>query len=138
LKSGRDEYSVTLRTEKNGGRATCSMRAARVLAFDGDRPFASGVSNAGDCAVAWRRTLGRLCDLAGVEGPPQQFRYILAKQPVMADVPVGTMAKLLGHRRVAVTGQHHPRWSPERQAAFKSGGEGQLDQDGRHTKGIVT
>jgi integrase len=121
LKSGRDEYSVTLRTEKNGGRVTCPMpdaTATRVLARDGDRPCENGVSNAGDSAVAWRRALGRLCDLAGVEGHRHQFRHTFAKQLVMADVPVGTVAKLLGHRGLAVTEQHYSRWIPERQAAI--------------------
>jgi site-specific recombinase XerD len=91
LKSGRDEYSVTLRTEKGGVRVTCPIpetAATQVLALDGDQPF------------------------------PHQFRHTFAKRLLMADVPVGTVAKLLGHRRVAVTEQHYSRWIPERQAAI--------------------
>jgi integrase/recombinase XerD len=121
LKSGRNEYSVTLRTEKNGVRVTCPMpdtAATQVLALDGDNPFWNGVSNAEDCAVTWRRALGRLFDLAKVEGHPHQFRHTFAKRLLMADVPVGTVAKLPGHRRVAVTKQHCSRWIPKRQAAI--------------------
>jgi integrase len=121
LKSGRDEYSVTVRTEKNGVRVTCPIRdtaAKQVLTLHDDKPFWNGVSNADDCPVTWRRAPGRLCDLANVEGPPHQFRHTFAKRWRMADVPVGTVAKLLGHGRVAVTEQHYSRWIPERQAAI--------------------
>lgn len=121
LKSRRDEYSVTLRTEKNGVCVTFPIpdtAAKQVLALDGDQPFWNGVSNAEDCSVTWRRALGRLFDLAGVEGHPHQFRDTFAKRLLMADVPEGTVAKLLGLRRVAITEQHYSRWIPERQAAI--------------------
>jgi integrase len=121
LKSGRDEYSVTLRTEKNGDRVTCLVpdtTAKQVLPLDGDQPFRNGVNNAEDCPVTWRRALGRLLDWAGVESHPHHFRHAFAKRLLMADVPVGTVAKLLGHRRIAVTEQHYSRWIPERQAVI--------------------
>jgi integrase len=45
-----------------------------------------------------------------------QFRHTFAKRLLIAGVPVGTVAILLGHRKVAITEKHYSRWITERQA----------------------
>ena len=49
-------------------------------------------------------------------GHPHQFRHTFAKRLLIAGVPVGTVAILLGHRKVAITEKHYSRWITERQA----------------------
>ncbi len=49
-------------------------------------------------------------------GHPQQFRHTFVKRLLIAGVPVGTVAILLGHGKVAITEKHYSRWITERQA----------------------
>ena len=116
----RKGYSLALRTEKTGATVTCPLPndvAKDVLAIgNGDYPFWTGKSNAEDCAAHWRKSFSKLFKQAGVPGHPHQFRHTFAKRLLIAGVPVGTVAILLGHRKVAITEKHYSRWITERQA----------------------
>jgi len=116
----RQGHSLALRTEKTGATVTCPLQddvAREVLAIDkGDYPFWTGKSNAEDCAAHWRKSFSKLFKQAGVPGHSHQFRHTFAKRLLIAGVPLGTVAILLGHRKVAITEKHYSRWITERQA----------------------
>lgn len=113
-------YSLTLRTEKTGQRVTCPLPtdvAKAVLACDpNEHPFWTQQSNPEDCASYWRKLFSGLFKQAGIDGTPHQLRHTFAKRLLIAGAPVGTVAILLGHRKVAITEKHYSRWIVERQA----------------------
>jgi integrase len=115
-------YSLTLRTEKTGARVTCPLPnavAKKVLDADvAEHPFWTTHSNSEDCASYWRKLFGQVFKKAGVEGTPHQLRHTFAKRLLIAGAPVGTVAVLLGHRKVAITERHYSRWIVERQAVL--------------------
>jgi integrase/recombinase XerD len=119
-KIARDQggYKLELRTTKTGTHVYCPLPkdvAEAVLALPNATPFWSGNSNAEDCAATWRKAFARLFELAGVDGSPHQFRHTLAKRLLMSNVPVGIVAQILRHKKVAITEAHYSRWIPERQ-----------------------
>ena len=114
------EYSLVIRTEKTHTRVTCPLPndvAEDFLILDTAHPFWTGNCNAEDCASLWRKRFAALFKQAGIKGHPHQFRHTFAKRMLMAHMPVGTLAILLGHRHVSVTEKHYSRWIPERQAS---------------------
>ncbi len=114
-------YSVVLRTAKTGTRVSCPIPdgvAKSVLALSDQFPFWTGKSDVEDAAKNWRNILGKIFKASGVEGHPHQFRHTFAKRLLIAGVPVGTVATLLGHSKVAITEKHYSKWIAERQAAL--------------------
>jgi integrase len=59
--------------------------------------------------------LAKLFKLAEVDGTPHQFRHTFAKRLLMSNVPIGVVAQVLGHKKVAIPEAHYSRWIPERQ-----------------------
>ena len=119
VKNGK-EYSVALRTAKTGTPVTCPLPdalAKTILAIEGQHPFWSGKSDLEDATKVWRKKFGKVFKDAGIKGHPHQFRHVFAKRLLVAGVPVGYVASLLGHGKVEITEKHYSKWMPERQAA---------------------
>jgi integrase len=85
-----------------------------------DFPFWTRKSDAEHCAVNWRKSFSKVFKLAKLDGHPHQFRHTFAKRLLIAGVPVGTVAVLLGHSKVAITEKHYSQWILERQAVVDS------------------
>lgn len=116
-------YNLELRTAKSGTKVYCPLPdevAEAILGFTSAHPFWTGESDAEDCAASWRKAYLRLFKLAGVEGHPHQFRHTFAKRLLLHHVPVGTVATILGHRKVEITERHYSSWIPERQQILDS------------------
>jgi integrase/recombinase XerD len=114
-----DGYSVVLRTAKTGTQVFCPLPddvAQSVLALDSEYPFWTRKSSMEKCASNWRKIFSRVFKASGVSGHPHQLRHTFAKRLLAAGVPVGYVATLLGHSKVAVTERHYSRWIAERQA----------------------
>jgi integrase/recombinase XerD len=97
---------VVLRTAKTGTHVSCPLPhalAKSLLGLEGDTPFWTGESSIEKCASNWRKIFSRAFREAGVEGHPHQFRNTFAKQLLVKSVPVGFVASLLGHGKVAMT-----------------------------------
>jgi integrase len=54
----------------------------------------------------------------GRVGPPHQFRHTVAKRLLVAGIPVGYVASLLGHSEI-ICQKHYSKWIHERQAAVE-------------------
>jgi integrase len=91
--------------------------AKSLLGLAGDTtPFWTGKSSMEKCASNWRKIFSRVFRAAGVEGHPHQFRHTFAKRLLVKGVPVGFVASLLGHGKVAITERFYSKWISERQA----------------------
>jgi integrase/recombinase XerD len=115
-------YSVELRRAKTGTPVSCPIPpklAKGILGLDGDTPFWSGKSDLEDVTKNWRKIYTKVFKAAGVEGHPHQFRHTTAKRLLVAGVPVGYVASVLGHS-VTICEKHYSKWIPERQAAVEN------------------
>jgi integrase len=79
-------------------------------------PFSSGETSMEHAAKNWRKIFSRVFKAAGVKGHPHQFRHTFAKRLLIAGVPVGYVATLLGHSKVAITERSYSKWIAERQS----------------------
>jgi integrase/recombinase XerD len=114
-----DGYSIVLRTAKTGTHVSCPVPdkfAKSLLGLADDTPFWTQRSSMEKCASNWRKIFSRVFTAAGVGGHPHQFRHTFAKRLLVKGVPVGFVASLLGHGKVAITEKFYSKWISERQA----------------------
>lgn len=114
-----DGYSVVLRTAKTGTPVSCPLppdTARLILTFPDETPFWTQKSSMEKCASNWRNIFSRVFKSAGIDGHPHQFRHVFAKRLLVKGAPVGYVASLLGHGKVAITEKHYSKWISERQA----------------------
>jgi integrase len=88
------------------------------LALKGETPFWSGKSDLEDITKNWRKIYTKIFKAGGVDGHPHQFRHTTAKRLLVAGVPVGYVASLLGHSE-AICQKHYSKWISERQNAME-------------------
>jgi len=108
-----------LRTAKTGTPVSCPVPnsfAKSLLALPDVCPFWTQRSSMEKCASNWRKIFSRVFTAVGFDGHPHQFRHTFAKRLLVKGVPVGFVASLLGHSKVAVTEKHYSKWILERQA----------------------
>jgi integrase len=111
-------FSVVLRTAKTGVPVSCPIPnnvAKPLLAFPDTTPFWTGKSSAEKCSSNWRKIFSRVFKATGIAGHPHQLRHTFAKRLLVKGVPVGYVASLLGHSKVAITEKHYSKWISERQ-----------------------
>jgi integrase len=112
-------FEVQLRTEKTGTPVTCPLPdhvAKAILAIEREHPFWSQKGDMERCASGWRKIFSRVFKSAGIKAHPHQFRHTFAKRLLVKGVPVGYVANLLGHSKVAITEKHYSKWIKERQS----------------------
>lgn len=91
--------------------------AQRFLKLEGETPFWTGKSDMEDAAKNYQKIFVKVFKAAGVEGTPHMFRHTTAKRLLIAGVPIGYVAALLGHSE-QVCRKHYSKWIGERQAAL--------------------
>lgn len=112
-------YSVVLRTAKTGVPVSCPLPtdvAKSLLELTNEFPFWTHKSSAEKCAAGWRKIFARIFKAAGIEGHPHQFRHTAAKRLLVAGVPIGYVASILGNS-VKICEKHYSKWIVERQHA---------------------
>jgi len=78
--------------------------------------FWTGTGKLETAVKSWKRTLARIFELAGVQGGhAHRFRDTFAVDLLLHDVPLETVAELLGHRSIKVTEQSYAPWVKARQ-----------------------
>jgi integrase len=78
--------------------------------------FWTGTGKLETAVKSWKRTLARIFQLANVEGGhAHRFRDTFAVDLLLHDVPLETVAELLGHRSIKVTEQSYAPWVKARQ-----------------------
>jgi integrase len=119
-KNGNGWY-VELRRAKTGTAVSCPIPdelANRFHALDNEHPFWTGKSDLHHLTANWRKIYVRVFKTAGVDGHPHQFRHTLAKRLLVAGVPVGHVATVLGNTET-ICRKHYSKWIPERQEALE-------------------
>jgi integrase/recombinase XerD len=114
-----DGYSVVLQTAKTGVPVSCPLPtdvAKSLLELSDEFPFWTRKSSAEKCASNWRKIFARIFKAAGIDGHPHQFRHTAAKRLLVAGVPVGYVASVLGNS-VKICEKHYSKWIVERQHA---------------------
>jgi integrase len=109
-----------LRRNKTGVSVRCPLPddlAQRFLKLENDTPFWTGISDLEDAAKNYQKIFAKLFKQAGVKGTPHQFRHTTAKRLLIAGVPIGHVAALLGHSE-QVCRKHYGKWIGERQLAL--------------------
>jgi integrase len=114
----KDGYSVVLRTAKTGADVSCPIpdATAKAMLELEALPFSSGETSMEHAAKNWRKIFSRVFKAAKVKGHPHQLRHTFAKRLLIAGVPVGCVATLLGHSKVAITERSYSKWIAERQS----------------------
>lgn len=78
--------------------------------------FWTGVGALESAACSWKRTLYRIFELAQVDnGHAHRFRDTFAVDLLLHDVPIESVAQLLGHRSITVTEKNYAPWVKARQ-----------------------
>jgi len=116
---GKEGWMVELRTMKTGTPVSCPLQPALVksiMALDSENPFWSDKSDLEDATKNWRKIFTKIFENAGIEGHPHQFRHTFAKRLLVAGVPIGYVASLLGNTE-QICRKHYGKWISERQAA---------------------
>jgi integrase len=92
--------------------------AKSIMELGGTTPFWTGRSDLEDAAKNWRKIYAKVFKTAGVDGHPHQFRHSCAKRLLIAGIPLGYVASLLGHSE-AICQKHYSKWITERQTAVE-------------------
>jgi integrase/recombinase XerD len=83
---------------------------------DREHFFWTGTGRLETAVKSWKRTLARIFELANVEGGhAHRFRDTFAVDLLLHDVPLETVAELLGHRSIKVTERSYAPWVKARQ-----------------------
>jgi integrase len=96
----KDGWRVALRAAKSCTTISVPIQDGlmkEIQVLPGKHPFWSGESTSDDCSSVWQEAFRKLFKHAGVEGHPHQFRHTLAKNLLIAEVPLETVSVLLGH-----------------------------------------
>ena len=114
-------WCIELRRAKTGTPVSCPIPndlAKEFSALEGETPFWSGKSDLEDLTKNWRNIYTKIFKAAGIAGHPHQFRHTCAKRLLVAGIPVGYVASLLGHSE-SICQKHYSKWIHERQAAVE-------------------
>jgi integrase len=108
-------YSVELRRAKTGTPVSCPIPdnlAKSILTLDGSTPFWSGKSDMEHVTYNWRKIFARVFKAADIQGHPNQLRHTTAKRLLVAGVPIGHVATILGHSE-QICAKNYAKWIPE-------------------------
>lgn len=78
-------------------------------------PFWTGDSKRKSVIGNWQRALGRLFELANIDGHAHRFRHTFACELLMAGATMTNVSQLLGHSSEKVTERHYSAWVKGRQ-----------------------
>jgi integrase/recombinase XerD len=117
------EGKILLYTQKTGQPVYLPLPpdvAADVMSLRKDRwPFWSGEGNPKSAVGDWQRSLRKLFKLAGVKGHAHMFRDTLALRLLEKNIPLETVAVILGNS-LKVAEKHYAPWVKSRQDALES------------------
>jgi integrase/recombinase XerD len=115
-----------LYTAKTGTPVWCPLPPFVVEALDSITGnaryfFWSGTSKPKAAVGDYQRALRKLFELASVsDGHEHRFRDTFAVELLLQGVPIERVAKLLGHKSIAVTEKHYSAWVRARQQQLES------------------
>ncbi len=93
-----------------------ALRAAADTFPNREYFFWTGTGKLETAVKSWKRTLARIFEIANVEGGhAHRFRDTFAVDLLLHDVPLETVAELLGNRSIKVTQQSYSPWVKARQ-----------------------